>query len=107
MSGILTVGAKYFNQGSVITLIPYCKIFIGVPNTEISHSEYKKDGTVVVHCETKTDSMSKVLDCVLPSYDVKNIMGYSDYEKEFLMDTIRHNAAMLITCAKAGGWKNV
>ena len=76
-------------------------------NTEITHSEMKEDGSVKVYIETPDDHggfHSAV--CWLPQYKWENIQGYSDSEMEFIQETVRNNAHLIIEFSQAGGVLN-
>ena len=48
--------------------------------TEITHGDIKEDGTVLVYIETPIDWGFKSAYCVLPTYEWRDIHGYSETE---------------------------
>lgn len=59
-------------------------------NTEYTHSEMKPDGTVLVYVETpdEKDGFHSLI-CELPTYKIKEIKGYSNKEKEEIIERIK------------------
>ena len=58
--------------------------------TEIVHSDMNADGTVKVYIETpdKKDGFHNMT-CYLPTYEIKEINGYSDKQVEEFMEIIK------------------
>ncbi|MGN0255843.1 MAG: hypothetical protein ACI4D6_07700 [Chordicoccus sp.] len=71
--------------------------------TEVTHSDLQKDGTVLVYIETPTDMGFKNLTCVLPDYTYKN-NGYSKEELDFWKNYIQNNAHIILELAHSGGF---
>ena len=44
--------------------------------------------------------------CYLPSYEITELFGFSDNEKERYMDVIRSAANLIIEFSKDGGFEN-
>jgi len=44
--------------------------------------------------------------CYLPSYEITEIFGFSEAEKERYMDVIRSAANLIIEFSKDGGFEN-
>ena len=61
--------------------------------TEIVHSDMNADGTVKVYIETpdKKDGFHNMT-CYLPTYEIKEINGYSDKQVEEFMEIIKSTA---------------
>lgn len=82
---------------------PYCTIQESI---EVVHTPLK-NGYTTVHFE-KPDKIYgfKTLDCVIPSYRVNNIVGFSDTEVSELVTFCRNNASLLLKYASEGGIAN-
>ncbi len=76
-------------------------------NTEITHSEILKDGTVEVYVETpdKHDGFHH-LKCYIPGYKIAEVNGYTDSEVAKYMKEIRKMAHLIIRFARGGGFEN-
>jgi hypothetical protein len=74
---------------------------------EIVHSEMQDDGRVKVYVE-KADEKDGFhhMTCYLPSYEITEMFGFSDNEKERYMDVIRSAANLIIEFSKDGGFEN-
>ncbi len=74
---------------------------------EIVHSEMQDDGRVKVYVE-KADEKDCFhhMTCYLPSYEITELFGFSDNEKERYMDVIRSAANLIIEFSKDGGFEN-
>ena len=74
---------------------------------EIVHSEMQDDGRVKVYVE-KADEKDGFhhMTCYLPSYEITELFGFSDNEKERYMDVIRSAANLIIEFSKDGGFEN-
>lgn len=81
----------------------YCTIMESI---EVVHTPLK-NGYTTVHFE-KPDKIYgfKTLDCVIPSYRVNNIVGFSDTEVSELVTFCRNNASLLLKYAREGGIAN-
>lgn len=76
-------------------------------DTEITHSELKKDGTVKVYIETPDDVGGfKNATCYLPEYKWCDISGYSDEEMKYFHDLIYSTAHLIMEFAAEGGFEN-
>ena len=73
---------------------------------EIVHSEMK-DGRVKVYVE-KADEKDCFhhMTCYLPSYEITEIFGFSETEKNRYVDVIRCAANLIIEFSKDGGFEN-
>ena len=71
-------------------IYPYLTLNDG---TEYTHSEMKADGTVLVYVETPDaeDGFHSLL-CVLPKYEIKDVIGYTKDEQEKILARIKKNA---------------
>lgn len=73
-------------------------------DTEITHSERLKDGSVKVYIETPDDSDGfHNAVCWLPEYRWENINGYSDEEMAFFRQLLKNNAHLILEFAQEGG----
>ena len=76
-------------------------------DTEITHSEMKKDGSVKVYIETPDDKDGfHHAVCWLPSYRWEKINGYTEQEMADFRELIRNNAHLILEYAKGGGILN-
>ena len=66
-------------------------------NAEIVHSELKEDGTAMVYVE-KPDIKDCFhhMTCILPSYSIKEVFGFSEEETQRYMDVIKANSHLII-----------
>jgi len=73
---------------------------------EIVHSEMQ-NGRVKVYVE-KADEIDCFhhMTCYLPSYEITEIFGFSETEKERYMDVIRSAANQIIEFSKNEGFEN-
>ena len=78
-----------------------------IDNTEITHSEMKKDGSVKVYIETPSlkDGFHNAV-CWLPEYRWEDINGYTDAEMAFFNQLIRNNAHAILEFSQDGGVLN-
>ena len=76
-------------------------------NTEYTHSEMKPDGTVLVYVETpdEKDGFHSLI-CELPTYKIKELKGYSNKEKEEIIERIKNNAHLIIEYSQIGGFES-
>ena len=74
---------------------------------EIVHSEMQDDGRVKVYVEKadEKDCFHHMI-CYLPSYEITEMFGISENEKERYMDVIRSAANLIIEFSKDGGFEN-
>ena len=78
--------------------------------TEIVHSEaYDENGveTVKVYFEKPVYGGFHSAECYLPSYEWKNIDGFSDEEIQELQEFLESVAHIIIELAREGGFDNV
>ena len=81
--------------------------YVSFPDeTEITYNDIDNDGNVVVRIETPVDGGFNSLGCILPSYEVTEVKGYSSHEVEALMEFLRRNAHLIIEFARTGGFEN-
>jgi len=73
-------------------------------DTEITHSEMKKDGSVKVYIETpdETGGFHSAV-CWLPQYKWEKICGYTETEMDTFRELIRNNAHLIMEFAQDGG----
>lgn len=84
--------------------LPYCTINDSI---EVVHTPLTSDGKTLVHFEEPDEVVGfKTLDCLIPSYSISNIVGFSQDEINFLVDFCKHNAHLLIEYASKGGIAN-
>ena len=76
-------------------------------NTEIVHSEMKKDGQVKVYIE-KPDAKAcfYTATCWLPGYRWENISGFSEDDIRRYEEIIRSTAHLIIRFSQNGGFLN-
>ena len=46
------------------------------------------------------------MDCLIPTYVVSNVIGFTPDEVAYWVEFCRHNAGILLNCAKQGGAAN-
>ena len=70
-------------------------------NAEIVHSELKEDGTVMVYVE-KPDIKDCFhhMRCSIPSYSIKEVLGFSEEETQRYMDVIKSNSHLIMESSK-------
>lgn len=74
-------------------------------DTEFTHSEMKPDGTVIVYVETpNAEDGFHSLVCILPNYEVKDVIGYTEEEQEGIIKRIKKNAHLMIKYSQTGGF---
>ena len=75
--------------------------------TEITHSEMKKDGSVKVYIETpdEKDGFHNAI-CWLPENRWEKIIGYTDKEIQQLKKIVNSNAELIIEFSQKGGFLN-
>ena len=89
-----------------LNLRPLKKVPDPLKRAEIVRSEMQ-DGRVKVYVE-KADEKDCFhhMPCYLPSYEITEIFGFSETEKERYMDVIRSAANLIIEFSKDGGFEN-
>lgn len=94
-----------FNSRTVHKMIyPYLTLNDG---TEYTHSEMKTDGTVLVYVETPdAEDGFHSLVCVLPKYEIKDVIGYTKQEQKKILERIKKNAHLMIKYAQIGGFES-
>lgn len=67
----------------------------------------KADGTVLVYVETPDaeDGFHSLL-CVLPKYEIKDVIGYTKDEQEKILARIKKNAHLIIKYSQIGGFQS-
>lgn len=75
--------------------------------TEIVHSEMKKNGSVKVYMEKpdKKDGFHYAT-CYLPSYQWENIFGFSEQELARCREIIESTAHLIMQFAQEGGFNH-
>lgn len=74
-------------------------------DTEFTHTEMQPDGTVIVYVETPdAEDGFHSLVCVLPQYELKDIIGYTQEEQEAILQRIKKNAHLIIKYSQIGGF---
>ena len=75
--------------------------------TEITHSEMKKDGSVKVYIETpdEKDGFHNAI-CWLPEKRWEKITGYSENEIQKIKKIVNSNANLIIEFSQKGGFLN-
>ena len=75
-------------------IYPYLTLNDG---TEYTHSEMKADGTILVYVETPDaeDGFHSLL-CVLPKYEIKDVIGYTKDEQEKILARIKKNGRLQV-----------
>ncbi len=73
-------------------------------DTEITHSEMQRDGSVKVYIETpdEKDGFHDAT-CFLPEHRWTEIHGYSDEEVERFKQLVRNNAHLIMEFSQKGG----
>ena len=76
-------------------------------NAVIVHSELKEDGTVMVYVE-KPDIKDCFhhMRCSIPSYSIKEVLGFSEEETQRYMDVIKSTSNLILEFSKHGGFEN-
>lgn len=83
---------------------PYCIIDEKI---SVVHTPLNRDNSVVVHFEEPDEIYGfKTMDCMIPSYRVSNIIGFSEQEVRELVTFCRHNAGIILNVARQGGIAN-
>ena len=78
-------------------------------NTEIVHSEIRMiDGKeiVKVYIERPVENGFDSAECYLPSYEWKDIVGFSDTEIKYFQEILESTAHIIIDLAREGGLDN-
>ena len=77
--------------------------------TEIVHSESRlvdDSENVKVYFERPVNGGFDSAECYLPSYEWKNIVGYSDKEIQYFQEFLESTAHIIIGLAREGGFDN-
>lgn len=83
---------------------PYCTMYDKI---EVVHTPLSSDGFVTVHFEEPDTIYGfKELDCLIPTYRISNIVGFSDTEASALVDFCIKNSEIILSVAKQGGIAN-
>lgn len=78
-------------------------------NTEIVHSEsYMENGVeiVKVYIERPVDGGFLSAECYLPSYEWKDIVGFTKKDIAYFQELIESTAHLIISFAREGGFEN-
>lgn len=83
-------------------IYPYMTLNDG---TEYTHTEMQPDGTVIVYVETpdEKDGFHSLV-CILPTYEIKDIIGYNSSEQAAIINRIKKNAHLMIKYSQSGGF---
>ena len=78
-----------------------------IDNTEITHSEMKKDGSVKVYIETPDpkDFFHNAV-CWLPDYRWEKVEGFTTVEIDELQELIQSLAHIIYELARDGGFEH-
>ena len=68
-------------------------------NTEIEHSETLRDGSVKVYIEKPIDGGFHTATCYLPSYEWKDVNGFSKSDIKLYQDILESTAHLIIRFA--------
>lgn len=73
--------------------------------TEYTHTEMKQDGTVIVYVETpdEHDGFHSLI-CILPRYEIRDVIGYTKDEQNEIIDRIEKNAHLIMEFSQIGGF---
>ena len=72
--------------------------------TEVTYSDIQKDGTVKVYIERPNkDGDFDSAECILPDEELKNVKGFSLFDKAFLEEMISDNKNTIMDFAANGG----
>lgn len=82
---------------------PYCTIKDSI---EVVHTPLIENKTMVHFEEPDAIVGFKILDCIIPGYQISNITGFSQEEINFLVQFCRNNAHLLLEYASKGGIAN-
>ena len=85
----------------------YCEIGHKDGNICVAHTPVNNEGFVSVNFE-QPDAVYgfKTLDCVIPSYRVFNVVGFSQEEVSSLINFCVNNSAIILSAATKGGIAN-
>ena len=75
-------------------------------NTEITHSEMLEDGQVRVSVERPVHLGFHSAVCMLPSYEWKDIVGFSASDLDQFKEIIGSTAHLIMEYAQTGGFLN-
>lgn len=83
--------------------LPYCVLYDKI---EVVQTPLENNQTVVHFEEPDAIVGFKTLDCVVPTYNVSNITGFSQSEINTLLQFCKSNAHLLLEYASKGGINN-
>ena len=75
-------------------------------NTEIVHSELLQDERVQVYIEKPINGGFHSATCYLPSYEWKDIDGFSEFDIKRYQEILESTAHLIIRFAGNGGFEN-
>ena len=75
-------------------------------NTEITHSELFPDGSVKVTVERPVYRDFHSATCILPSYEWRDIRGFTDVESDEFRKMIANSDHLIMRYAEKGGFLN-
>ena len=75
-------------------------------NTEIVHSELLRDSSVKVYIEKPVEGGFHSAACYLPSYEWRDIAGFSEQDISRYQEILESTAHLIIRFAKSGGFEN-
>lgn len=66
-------------------------------DTEFTYTDLQSDGTIIVYVETP-DAIDGFhsLECILPSFQLRNVQGYSKQKQEKMLEIIKNNVDKII-----------
>lgn len=73
-------------------------------DTEVTHSDVRKDGTVLVYIEKPVMGGFYNATCTLPQSKWSDIHGFSDTEMKQWDDFVHNNAHLIMELAASGGF---
>jgi len=76
-------------------------------DTEITHSEMKRNGTVEVYIETPDEKDGfHSAKCILPAQKWQDILGYSETEMAYFRELVDSTAHLILEFSQTGGILN-
>lgn len=76
-------------------------------DTEVTFSDVKNDGSVLVYIETPVEDGFRDATCSLPAYKWLSNHGYSDSDMNRWEAFLRENAHLIMQIAVAGGFEQL
>ena len=77
------------------------KFMTAEDNAVIVHSGLTEDGTVKVYVEKPdTKDCFHHMTCILPSYSIEEVFGFSEEETQRYMDVIKSNSHLIMESSK-------